>query len=459
MAWDTGSMALKIPDTLWSRLVALLLLIALAGLSSGLLVRQLIVRDFRAFISGRLEDRSYWVMARLEGKYAESGRWEPAALADDLVWAYMMGLAVRVSDVHKRPVLDLRQAVELLSPPMKKRVLSYAKGGINGNLGIGNTYPLFHNGEEIGHLEVVCTQPDKDVLFVARSNYLLLFSLLAVGALTILLSVVLARLITRPVERLTAAASSLRDGDMSVRVGSNGTREFKAMAETFNRMADSLADQENLRKKLLTNAAHELRTPLTVMRLQVEQMADGMVPASNRRLTALLNEMDRFRGILGALDDLSQAEASAITLRKEPLPLRSFLEPIVERFALAAQDVAFTLDVPEGITVDADPESLSRIVLNLLGNAVKAVGETGRVAVRATLESEGIVICVEDSGCGISNEDMPHVFERFYHCFTEGMGVGLAIVKELVEAHEGKIAAANNREGGASFRVWLPANS
>lgn len=449
-------MALRIPDTLWSRLSALLLVIALAGLSSGLLVRELIVRDFRSFISGRLEDRSYWVMARLEGKYAEAGGWDPATLADDVVLAYMMGLAVRVSDMEKHPVIDVQQAVERMSPQMKKRVSSYAKGEIITDFRAGTPYPLFHNGQEVGQLEIVYTSADKDHIFVTRSNHLLFFSLFTVGALTILMSLVLSRRITRPVERLTAAAQALRDGDMGVRIDPEGTREFRTMADTFNRMADALAAQESLRKKLLTNAAHELRTPLTVMRLQVEQMADGMVPANNERLTALMAEMDRFRGILGALDDLSQAEASAMSLKKQPIQFRDFLEPIVERFVCSAQEIAFTLDVEETITVFADPDRLSQIMLNLIGNAVKAVEKDGRIAVRARRDGTGIVVSVEDSGCGIKEEDLSLIFERFYRGFRQGMGVGLAIVKELVEAHGGRISVTSSIGEGTSFSVFLP---
>lgn len=436
----------------------MLLVIALAGLSSGFLVRELIVRDFRSFISGRLEDRSYWVMARLEAKYAEAGGWDPATLADDVVLAYMMGLAVRVSDMGKHPVIDVQQAVERMSPQMKKRVFSYAKGEIGTDFRTGTPYPLFHNGQEIGQLEIVYTSADKDHIFVARSNRLLLFSLLTVGTLTLLLSVILSRRITHPVERLTAAAQALRDGDMSVRIDREGTREFRTMADTFNRMADALAAQESLRKKLLTNAAHELRTPLTIMRLQVEQMADGMVPANPERLNLLMAEMDRFRGILGALDDLSQAEASATNLKKQSIQLRDFLEPIVERFVYSSQEVAFTFDVPDTITVIADPDHLSQIMLNLIGNAIKAVDEKGRVAIRVRSNSTGIELSIEDSGCGIREEDLPFIFERFYRGFRLGMGVGLSIVKELVEAHGGKISVTSSIGEGSCFSVFLPSS-
>jgi len=449
-------MALKIPDTLWSRLAALLLLIALAGLSSGLLVRQLIIKDFRAFIGGRLEDRSYWVMARLEDKYSKTGHWDPTELADDVVLAYMMGLAVRVSDAEKHPVINIQQAVERMSPQMKKQVLSYDKGEIHTDFRTSTIHPLFHDGQEIGQLEIIYTSTDKDAVFVTRSNHLLIISLLGVGALTMLLSIVLSRRIIRPVERLTAAAQALRDGDMAVRIKEEGTREFRTMADTFNRMADTLAAQETLRKKLLTNAAHELRTPLTVMRLQVEQMADGMVPADTGRLTQLMNEMDRFRGILGALDDLSQAEASTMNLKKESIRLRSFLEPIVERFVCSAHGIAFSLDVPKDMVIVADPERLSQIMLNLISNASKAVGDKGSIAVRGRREAAGIMVSVEDSGCGIREEDLPFIFERFYRGFHRGMGVGLSIVKELVEAHGGKISVTSSIGKGTNLSVFLP---
>ena len=449
-------MALKITDSLCARLAALLLVIALAGLSSGLLVRQLIVSDFRSFISGKMEDRSYWIMARLEGKYGESDRWEPASLADDVVWAYMMGLAVRVSDIEKKPVIDLRQAVGWMSPPMKKRVLSYAKGEISADFTTAISYPLFHKGEEIGQLEVISTSPDTDLVFVARSNILLLVSLMIIGAITLLLSIFISRRIIKPVEKLTVAAQALKDGDMTVRIHQQGAREFRTMADAFNQMADSLTAQETLRKKLLTNAAHELRTPLTIMRLQVEAMADGIIPADQVRLTSLMAEMDRLRGTLGALDELSQAEASALNLQKQPILLRDFLEPIVERFAFTAPDVRFIFDVSGVITVTADPDRLSQIVINLVSNSVKAVGESGEVVLRVRQENDSIIFSIEDSGCGIMDEDFPYIFERFYHGFAQGMGVGLAVVKELVDAHGGTITASNNPDGGACFKIVFP---
>ncbi len=440
-------------------MVALLLLIALAGLSSGLLVRELIVRDFRAFMSGRMEDRTYWIMARLEGKFAENGRWEPAALADDIVWAYMMGLAVRVVDGEKRPVMDIRQAMERLSPPMKRRVLAYAKGDIAADFGSAVVHPLFHGGEEIGELEVACTAPNKELVFVDRSNRLLLLSLLAVGSVTLVLSIILSRRITAPLERLTEAAGALHSGETDARVPVEGTREFRTMAETFNRMADALASQESLRKGLLTNAAHELRTPLATMRLQVEAMTEGVLPADHGRLTSLMGELDRLRGIVGALEELSQAEASAMSLRREPVALRKFLEPIVERFACSAPEADFTLDAPHGLFVTADPERLSQVVINLLGNAVKALQGKGTITVRAGREDNVVTLSIEDSGCGISEEDLPLVFERFYRRFAKGMGVGLAIVRELVAAHGGTVTVKSTVGKGTCFTIQMPAET
>ena len=130
----------------------------------------------------------------------------------------------------------------------------------------------------------------------------------------------------------------------------------------------------------------------------------------------------------------------------------------MERFVCSAQEVAFTLDVPEAITVFADPDRLSQIMLNLIGNAVKAVEENGRIAVRARRDGTGIVASVEDSGCGIKEEDLSLIFERFYRGFRQGMGVGLAIVKELVEAHGGRISVTSSIGVGTSFSVFLPSS-
>lgn len=450
-------MACRIPDTLWSRLAALMLLVALAGLASALLVRQLIINDFRAFMDAKMVDRTYWVMARLEGRYAEAGRWTPSVLTDDLIWAYMMGLNIRVRDAEDRTLLDMNQALQQLSPVMKQRVLSYARDAENASLCNSTRYPLFHQGRQIGELEVACVNPNKELLFISHTNRLLLISLVTVGAISLLISYLLARRISVPVKRLTDAAGAMHAGDMAVRVPQEKIAEFRTMADTFNRLADALAAQETLRKRLLTNAAHELRTPLTVMRLQVESMADGITPATPERLAALLADLDRFKRILGALDDLSQAEAGAGRLQYQTIRLRSFLEHIVEQFAVAEQDVAFFLAVPDELSLSADPERLSQIVINLLTNAVKSVKQSGRITLRAEKTDDSIQLCIEDTGSGIALEDLPHIFERFYRGFDQGMGVGLAIVKELVEAHGAAITAHNLPSGGAGFCITFPA--
>ncbi|MGE0919096.1 sensor histidine kinase [Trichlorobacter lovleyi] len=450
-------MAFRIPDTLWSRLAALMLLVALAGLSSALLVRQLIISDFRKYMDAKMVDRTYGVMARLEGRYAEAGRWEPSALSDDLIWASMMGLNIRVRDAEDRILLDMNQALQQLSPVMRQRVLSYSRDAGKADLCNSTRYPLFHQGQQIGELEVSCANPNKELLFIAHTNRLLLISLVTVGAISLLISYLLARRITDPLKRLTNVAGAMQAGDMTVRVPQEEIAEFRTMADTFNRLADALASQETLRKRLLTNAAHELRTPLTVMRLQVESMADGIIPATPERMNALLADLDRFKRILGALDDLSQAEASASQLQYQTISLRSFLEHIVEQFVTAEQNVAFFLAVPNEQSLYADPERLSQIVINLLTNAVKAVNHVGRITLRAEKNADSIQLCIEDSGCGIAPEDLSHIFERFYRSFDQGMGVGLAIVKELTEAHGATITASNLPSGGACFCLTFPA--
>ncbi len=145
-----------------------------------------------------------------------------------------------------------------------------------------------------------------------------------------------------------------------------------------------------------------------------------------------------------------------MNFQKQTLLLHSFLKPIVERFAGSSPEITFTLDVPEELTITADPDGLSQIMINLIDNAIKAVQEGGRIAVRAYCDGDGIIVSVEDSGCGIGEEDLPFIFERFYRGFQHGMGVGLSIVKELVEGHGGTITVKSTVGKGTNFTICLP---
>lgn len=444
--------------SLWVRFLVLLFAVSLIALSAALLLRELMVRDFREYLEGQMEDRVYWVTASLESTYEKFSGWERQSIVEDAVWALMLGLDVKLYDTDGTLVIDTKSAIETLSPLVKKRVMAISESRTARGSGKYLPYALFLGGKEIGQLKVKFLRPKKESLFVERSNRLLLISLVALGGIAILLSVIFSRRLTNPIEGLTEAAVAIGDGDLGRRVVIGGHDEISRLAGAFNRMAQSLQLQESLRRKLTSNVAHELRTPISAIRGELEGMIDGFMPADKEHLQSLYTEIGRLRNVLEAIEELSQAEASSLTLRRQEFELCSFLGNIIERFTKVFQDkgVGVSLECNGGIVVNADPDKLSQVIINLLSNALKASGAGGDVCVKASRTGREVVMEVTDDGVGIQAEDLPNVFERFYRGSEGGLGLGLTIVRELVEAHGGRVTAESEYGKGSTFRVVLP---
>ncbi|QEM69217.1 HAMP domain-containing histidine kinase [Geobacter sp. FeAm09] len=441
------------------KFLLLFLAVSAVALSASIVLRGFIMRDFNRYRDGDAQDRVQHVIAMVEGGYEKRGAWEPAAVAEDLAWALQLDVEARLFDQAGRAVLDTAGALERLTPLMRKRVLDASSYDPDEAPGEFVPYPLFLRGEEIGRLDVRVLNPLKEAYFISSSNRFLAVSLGVLGIAALLLSLAASRRLARPVLELAAAAGDIAGGDLARRVRVMGSDEMGRLSESFNRMAAALQTQEKLRRRLLSGTAHELRTPLAIIKGELEGMMDHVLPVTREALQSLHDEAVRLTAILDGVDDLTRAEAGSMNLRPERILLRPFLAAIVGRFErlFAEKQAVLLLDCSRDLELEADPDRLSQIVINLLSNALKAVGTGGRATVVAGTGDEGIVIDVADNGRGIAAADLPHVFERFYKGPQGGLGLGLAIVKELVEGHGGRIEVHSREGEGSRFRVLLPA--
>jgi two-component system sensor histidine kinase BaeS len=443
---------------LWQKFLLLLVAVSLVALSAAFLLRELMVSDFREYMEGEMEDRAYWVTAALESTYERYSGWEREAVIEDAVWALMLGFEIRLYDAKGVQVTDTQSAIATLSPLVKKRIMAISSQRTARENSRFLPYALFLGGQEIGRLDVRFLHPKKSSVFIMRSNRFLLISLVALGGLAIVLSIFFSRRLTNPIQGLTDAVAAVGAGDLKRRVLLSGKDEIGRLSEAFNRMAHTLEVQESLRKKLTSNIAHELRTPISAMRAELEGMIDALIPADREHLLSLYAEIGRLRRIIEGLEELSQAEASELTLRKQVFALKPFLENIVERYRkiFAEKDVALDLAGEEGTMINADPDRLSQIVINLLGNALKASGKGGRVIVSISENAGVTLIEVADNGHGIRAEDLPFVFERFYRASAGGLGLGLTIVRELMTAHGGAVSVRSEFGKGTAFTLSFP---
>jgi two-component system sensor histidine kinase BaeS len=365
---------------------------------------------------------------------------------------------MRLTDEDGKLVIDTNGAIEGASPLAKRRLRALAQFNVPGGAGAFVPYPLFLAGKLIGTLQVRQLRPVREGVFLQRSNGFLVLSIVVIGGIALLMSILFSRPLTRPVKELAVAASAISRGDLRKRVAVSRRDEVGELAENFNFMAKALETQEALRRKLIGDVAHELRTPLSVMRGELEGLIDGLIPNDPARLQSLYEETGRLGNMVDAIEELSKAEASLLSLKRQWVSVRPFLQNIVERFRAQSQErgAAMELTCPEGLSLNADPERLSQVILNLLANALRATPGGGRVLIRVGPAEGGLEIDVADTGSGIRQEDVPLIFERFYHGPGGGLGIGLTIVKELVEAHGASITVRSIPGEGSSFTILFP---
>lgn len=443
------------------KFLILLLGVSVIALSAALFLRELMVKDFREYLEGELEDRVYWVTADLEGTYEKYSGWNKDDISEDVVWALMLGFEIRILDINGAVIMDTKKALNALSPLVRKRVIAISELKASKETVAFIPYPLFLKGKEIGSLEVRFLRPKKENIFIERSNRFLLFSLFGLGGLAVLLSIIFSRKLTNPIKRLAIAAKAIGEGNLKSRIIVSGNDEISNLSATFNKMSKTLEMQESLRKKLISNTAHELRTPLGAIRGELEGIIDGVIPMDKEHLQSLYEETGRLKSILEGIEELSQAQASALSLRKQSIELKPFLRNITDRFSKLFIDKGILMELRCGdeLMIYADPDRLSQIIVNLLSNALKATDKGGKVWIKAGTKDSEIFIEVGDTGRGIREKDLPFIFERFYKTSEGGLGLGLAIVKELVEAHEGIIEVKSENGKGAVFTVYIPSHN
>ncbi len=291
------------------------------------------------------------------------------------------------------------------------------------------------------------------------------------ASVAVVLGLLLARRITRPLWDLNRAARQIAQGDYEQRVTVRSDDELGELAASFNTMAKAVGRQEHLRRQMAADIAHEIRNPLAIVQGDLEAMLDGVRPLSREAVASVHEETQLLSRLIADLRDLSLAEAGQLPLQRRPTDLGELARASVGRLASRVRDKEIDLrtevsEDTEGLPkVEADPDRISQVLANLLENALRHTPESGRVMVSLEPEDgeEAVRMTVHDTGAGVPEDDLPNVFERFYRADPArsraegGSGVGLAVVKQLVEAHGGRVSVQSTPGQGASFGFTLPA--
>lgn len=310
------------------------------------------------------------------------------------------------------------------------------------------------------------------VQFLQTMRDTTLISVAISGGLAILASTWLFWQITRPLSKLRQATEALAGGDLSARAPVKRKDEVGRVADAFNTMADELQRQEGLRKQLVADVAHELRTPLSVMLGNLEAMIDELIPASEEELEAVHKEVLRLGRLVEDLRILSLADAGDLQLNQELIDVAELVETAVRRMTPTAQSNGVSLvgDIGQNPGhVEGDEGKLQQVLANLIGNAIRHAPAGSKVTLQASSSREEVEVVVSDQGPGIDPQDLPNFFERFWkgdrsrtrnkedYRDGSGSGLGLSIVRQLVELHNGRVEASLPEGGGLRVTITLPA--
>lgn len=308
----------------------------------------------------------------------------------------------------------------------------------------------------------------KEEEFLASVHQSLIWVGAAILACGFVASYALARSITVPIRNLSTAVSDIEKGHLGKKVHVDSGTELGQLAEMFNRMSETLAVNNRLRRRFLADAAHELKTPLAVIQGHLEGMLEGVIEPNQKQIASLYDETVHLNRLIKDLRDLSLAEAGQLELELQTVDMNQQIMKVLNMLAPLADEKNIRLHhslqpVP---AISADIGRMSQVLYNLLTNAFRYTPENGYVEVSAAPAvkwgKDWIEIIVSDSGAGIPAKDLPFVFEHFYRADQSrdrksgGSGIGLAIVKQVVETHGGKVDVKSRQGEGSQFYVYLP---
>jgi len=277
------------------------------------------------------------------------------------------------------------------------------------------------------------------------------------------LAAVLSTRLTKPLQQMSDAAHRVADGDYETRVPRAGPHEVASLADSFNQMARSLADQERERRDFIINAAHELRTPLTNLQGYLEALRDGVIAPTPEQFGSLHEEAQRLVRLSRSLDALAEDEhGDRVGLPYEVDLVQAVSSAFeVARPAFEAKSIQVDLELPESLPARAEPDRLAQVLANLLQNCSRYTPKGGHASLCAESRRSDVLFSITNSGDGIPPEDLPHIFERFYRVEKSrdaargGAGIGLAIVKQIVEGWGGRVGA-DSAAGSTRFWFSLP---
>ena len=427
-------------------------------------------KHFRDYIQQNQQKQNQEIAGLIAAKIQTDGRYDASSIQDLGIYAMEQGLILQVKDAKGTMIWDAYTYNQGMCQQMIRDMthnMQTSNPGWNGQL-TKETIALAQGTAQLGTVDIAYYGPyfynDIDMHFIRTLNGIFIgvgvFSLLLALAFGVLLS----QRISKPISHVILAAQAIGKGMYGSRIQSkSSTTEIIQLSDTVNQLAESLENQETLRKRLTGDVAHELRTPLATLQTHLETMIDGVWEPTVQRLESCHEEILRISRLVMDLEKLAQYDSDTLVLDKVELPAEPFLRRLMETFetTFSQKGVHALIDCDDSILC-VDKDKMSQVIINLVSNALKFTPADGSITWKVRTEKNLVTLQVADTGAGIPAKDLPHIFDRFYRAdvsrnrTTGGSGIGLTLVKAIVEAHGGNITVSSEEGKGTSFLIHLP---
>jgi signal transduction histidine kinase len=417
----------------------------------GIIVNLTLNRNFQNYLTQMQINREKQVVSSLAEMYQESGDW--GNLPFEFIWGQSIFFAnLRyVTDANGEIVLFFYHGRRLLKPTML------------------HSLPILVHNQQVGtaffgQTAIQNLLSRQDRLYRKTIYESIIWSILLTATLSMIIIQIFARKLSAPIIEMNTLARNISNGNLETRVSHLSHDEIGELGQSINHLTDKLALVEDLRKKMTADVAHDLRTPLATIHSHLEGMIDEVIPASPANLESLLEEVERLTNLVNDLQEISLADRSIQKLKRVPIALDTLINDVVKKITplFANKGVILELGRIEKVEIPSDRGALAKIMDNLLSNALKYTPTGKKVQIDLEDNHDSISMNIIDQGIGISEKDLPFIFERFYRTDQSrnresgGFGLGLTIVKELVEALGGKITVSSTVGQGSTFSVHLP---
>lgn len=411
-----------------------------------------------------VQDKRYdRIISSFEKIYKRDGRWTEENSLDLIHEAYMGNYCLTVKDSNKQVILGMDPT------DIKKR--DHLKSMFTHDSGVYSTksFEIKVDSKVVGFIDIGQYSStllyQEDVAFKGSINKSIMASATITLVIIIILSLYFSKQFSIPIKEIANLSVSLTKGNFNVKYNTKSNiKELENLRNSINILAEKLKHQDLLRTRLVTDISHELRTPLNVFQHNLEAMLDGVIPVTTESLNDLTEEVIRFGLLIDNLNGLRQFESESSKINYEKILLDRLLTDVCKDFYIVAEQknikIQYYFNSNENYAIKGDKDKIKQVFINLLSNALKFNRENGTIRIQLYSNKQGIFVIIQDNGIGINENDLPFIFEHLYRgdksrAQTEGSGIGLTVVKDILQLHNADIDVESKEGIGTTFKVMF----